>query len=88
MSLLGIQKEKIVKHQRIITNNVKSNLVLVEFDSITTKETALKSASKLKEDDNFKQVYINRDMTRAERIVEKQLRDERNKRNAALEEKD
>jgi hypothetical protein len=33
-------------------------------------------------------VYINKDMTRAERMAEKELRDERNKRNGELTEQD
>ena len=88
VTTLGVPKERIIKHQRIITNNDKSNLILVEFDSSTTRDTALKAASKLRGNNIYNQIYINRDMTKAERVVEKQLRDERNKRNAALEEKD
>jgi hypothetical protein len=42
---------------------------------------ALKGAKNLRDNDSYKGVYVNRDMTRTERIIQKQLRDDRNKRN-------
>jgi hypothetical protein len=88
VAALGVPKESIVRQHRIITNNDKSNLILVELDSTSTRDEALREAGKLRKIELYKTVYINRDMTKAERMVEKQLREERNKRNLALEEKD
>jgi hypothetical protein len=42
---------------------------------------ALKGAKNLRDSDTYKEVYVSRDLTRTERLIQNQLRDERNKKN-------
>jgi hypothetical protein len=84
---LGISVKSIKSHKRIKVNG-KPDLVIIEFDSETNRNEALKSARKLQGDAKYNMVFINKDMTKAERTIDKRLRDERNKRNAGLTEKD
>ena len=49
---------------------------------------ALRESTKLRNNPDFQNVYINRDKTRSERLLDKELRVERSKRNATLEEQD
>jgi hypothetical protein len=87
VAVLGVPRERILNQQRTITNNDKSNIILVEFDSHSTRDNALRTAGNLKGNASYERVFISRDMTKAERMAEKALREERNRRNSALTEK-
>ena len=67
-------------------NNESSNvpLIVLEFKEIEHQQLALKNSRELKNDENFKKVFINADKTPAERYEEKKLRETRNKENAKL----
>jgi hypothetical protein len=69
------------RFKRVKTNNEKPNLILIEFGEAVTLPSALRKAKNLRTNDKFKGVYVNKDMTRTERIIEKRLRDERNWKN-------
>jgi hypothetical protein len=75
-------------HKRIKTkNNEKPSLMLIEFHEAICVQLALSNAKKLRTDTKFKGVYVNKDITKTERIIVKQLRDERKRLNAGLTEK-
>ena len=59
-------------------------LIVVEFIDNSTRTKALLNSKKLKECDELKQIYINRDKTEAERQFDKEQRAERNKLNELL----
>lgn len=63
--------------------NEQSNPMVVEFVDIFAKNAAMKNSSKLKTSQH--KVFINHDLTEAERVIAKQLRDERNRLNSKLE---
>ena len=65
-------------------SNDKPPLIIVEFKTNGDQMTALKNSRNLKRKDQFNGIYINADKTAVERMDEKVLRDERNKRNAKL----
>ena len=56
--------------------------LLVEF--VDSEKSALKNARKLRSNSLYADVYVNRDMTKSERIVEANLRAVRKTRNEAL----
>jgi hypothetical protein len=66
----------------------KPGIIIVEFNSIETKEKIQKAAKKLSKETDYKGVYINRDLSKDEMLIEKQLRDERRKKNDELPEKE
>jgi hypothetical protein len=84
LTALGTRLTDMKSHKRIKTNYEKPNLILIEFhrfDSADMVAEPLSNAKKLRTNETFKGVYINRDMTKAERIIEKRLRDESNRKN-------
>ena len=85
---LDISRDKVVSQKRIRTKYEKTNLIQVEFRYHRFRDKALKESAELMNNPDFQNVNINKDKTRAERLIEKELRVERNKRNAALENKD
>jgi hypothetical protein len=80
LKVLGTNIRETCNHRRIEING-KPSLVIVEFKDPVNVPYALKEAKNLRENDSYKGVYVNRDMTRTERFIQKQLRDERNKKN-------
>ena len=92
----AIEKPTRIKKRKIITPEpnsnstaaqtvwVNSDLIRVRFKESATRTLALKNAKNLKDNEATKKYYINPEQTEAERNIEKQLRDERNKRNKAL----
>ncbi len=78
---LGTPLRDMKEYKRIKTNNEKPNLILIEFVDPVYRTDALGNAKNLRTNAKFKDAYINRDMTKAERIIEKRLRDERNRMN-------
>lgn len=95
MAELSLEKGDIKKNIRLkrkntttTSNSQNSNskppLMLVEFNSAEIQRTALRNAKKLKNSDKFKDVYVNADRTAIERMEDKVLREERDKRNRAL----
>ena len=85
---LSTQLVNLKSHKRIKTkNNEKPSLMLIEFHEACCVPVALSNSKKLRTNTKFKGVYINKDMTKTERIIGKQLRDERKRLNAMLTEK-
>ena len=80
------------RFRRIITNKPNANhkpaLLVVEFNSKNSKDTALKNSKTLREVEGFKEVYINKELTQSESAEEKRLRTERNNLNEKLPEGD
>jgi hypothetical protein len=88
VTALGAPKEKVIRFRRIKTRNDKSNLV-VEFDSDSTRDSALKGSGNLKSDNRYVNVYVYIvTLPPVERMAEKIQRDERNKQIAVLEKDD
>ena len=72
------------KITRFKSRDAKPGNLLLVCNSSVTKRTILSKANKLKDSTNFKNTYINNDLTLAQQQNEKELRTERNARNAAL----
>ena len=87
LTVLGTDLTTVKKYNRIKNKennmNAESNPLIIEFKENSTKASVLKNSSKLKSFNKYT-IYINNDLTEAERIVEKKLREERNKRNNLL----
>ena len=60
-------------------------LIRLEFNTKELQNKAIKESKNLKDNEPTKKIYINPDKTTLERLTEKKLREERNKRNAVLE---
>ncbi len=84
---LGMQVSTASQHKRFATKDNNPSLMLVEFDDPSILFHALREANNLRGKEKYKDVYVSRDMTKTKRIVEKRLRDERNKRNSELTER-
>ena len=66
-----------------IINNT-NNPILIKFNELKDKLSILKNSKKLKTFDTYK-IIINNDLTDSDRDFEKALKDERRKRNSALD---
>ena len=73
-----------IKLIRFEGKNGKHGPILVELESVTIKNQVLKSARKLREINEYKNVYINPDLTESEAALEKSIRSERDKKNEEL----
>ena len=62
-------------------SNQDLKLIKIEFKTTETKSLVCKSAHKLRSSQSFNNIYLNEDKTKAERMLDKKLRDERNTRN-------
>jgi hypothetical protein len=63
-------------------SNASPSLILLEFNSIGNQQTAIRNSNELRQENDFKKVYINPDKTLNERILDKKLREVRNDRNS------
>jgi hypothetical protein len=69
MLVLKASPHHIGKHRRIEING-KPSLVIVDLGCSVFAEDALKGVKyNLRENDSYKGVYVNRDMTRTERVI-------------------
>ena len=88
MILIEIGKSEVVpayvKRLRA-KNGENSGPIIVEFKEIYDRNSVLKSAKILRTKNGYKQIYINPDLTESERIMDHELRVERNKLNANLD---
>ena len=62
----------------------KSPLLIVEFTELVHQQTALRNAKYLRNFEQYKTTYVNKDLTPLEHATEMKLREERNKRYDAL----
>ena len=90
LTKLGAKISDIKRTSRITNTQQQEQqtpkLILVEFNEITKKEEVCKKAHTLrKAGDEFKGIYVNEDKTESQRKLEKELREERNRRNNELE---
>ena len=89
---LDIDKSSIKFHKRLkkrganTTNNTNPPLLLIQFNDKNTQRAALSKSKDLRQVEKFSKVFINQDRTESQRKLDKQLRDERKKRNAELPE--
>ena len=82
---LDVDRHGIRRSRRLNNKNgQQSNLVIVELDCEEARNNALKNSVKLAKT----KIYVNRDMTDAERQAERKLRAERNRKNNELEHSD
>ncbi|RNA03404.1 hypothetical protein BpHYR1_050160, partial [Brachionus plicatilis] len=97
LETLNIDRSKLKSHRRIKNTGRDDtgedtrrvlDMIVVEFKDEDTKQQTLRNARNLRDTDNFKSVYINPDRTPSERALDRQLRIERNRRNAELSEGD
>lgn len=88
----GIDEKKVKKRHQIKSKNntsAASNPVIIEFLNREDRNNMLKNAKMLRKEPKespLAKVYVNPDLTLAERIQAKALREERNKKNKELEE--
>lgn len=74
-----------VKSRRVgKSRDDQPRMAFVEFSDKATRDTILLSASKLKRDKKYSKVYIRPDLIKYEVLMERELRKERNERNAKL----
>ena len=66
-------------------NGENSGPIIVEFKEIYDRNSVLKSAKVLRTIEGYKKIYINPDLTESERIMDHELRTERNKLNGNLD---
>lgn len=66
----------------------KPGLIMVEFTKSEDKDKILKSTKQLRSTNEYKEVFINRDLTENELAEEKRLRDDRRIKNSELQETD
>ena len=79
------KKIEIKKVHRLRSNvENKPGPVVVELSSKEDRDLVLKSARNLKENENFREVFVNEDMTLIERLKHKELIRERNEKNQKL----
>ena len=71
MKAIGVKN--LVKKPRL-TRFQSNGFITMELDSVDTKMKVLKAAKELRESDDFKEVYINLDLTKAEYERHKELR--------------
>ena len=90
ISLVG--KDDEIEQKNFKVTRFKSKIVtkpgpiLVEFKDINDKKKILQLTKQLKDNEDYKNVYINKDLTESELAVEKRLRVDRRKKNAELTE--
>jgi len=65
-------------------DEAKPGPILVELGDVSLRNPVLLAAKKLRTSDDHKSIYISPDLTEAERQLDYQLRQERNKLNASL----
>ena len=91
LTTLEINKTEVKQFSRLKVNpsrpptNKDPALIRLEFKTKETQLKAIKESKNLKGSETTKNIYINPDKTALERLTEKKLREERNKRNASLE---
>ena len=94
LTTLNLNRTEMKQFNRIKTNpNRSANtrdsaLIRLEFMTKESQNKAIKESKNLKDNVSTKKIYINPDKTALERLTEKKLREERNKRNADLENED
>jgi hypothetical protein len=79
LTKLNVDTKCITYTRRFRSTNVGSRPppVLVQLINESDKFAVLKAAKELRKIDGYKDVYINPDMTQAERILDKQMRESR-----------
>ena len=88
LSVLNLSRDKVETQSRIKAKNAtKTNLILIKFKDRLHGQSALKEATKLRGRKEFDGIYLNKDKTKNERVVERDSRQDRNKRNALLGDK-
>ena len=87
LSKMQIDETKMKKFFRLRKTNSSNQpgLIIVEFHDLEDQTSAIKNSRLLKNDEEFKNIYINRDLTPAELELDKKLRTERNKKNSELQ---
>ena len=93
LSALEIDSSNVKNKKRIKRKNPNDGkgvplkpfeLIIVEFKKNSTQSKALLNSKNLKENDELKHIYINRDKTEVERLFDRDQRLERNRRNDLL----
>lgn len=88
LSTVGVDSVKIGEMYRLKSkSSTKPPPIVVQLSSREDRNEALKRSKHLRSDSKFDGVYINPDLTWAERVEAKELRQKRNDMNKELEEK-
>ncbi|RNA34349.1 hypothetical protein BpHYR1_002845, partial [Brachionus plicatilis] len=87
LEVLNLDRDQ-VKYQRRIksANGSPLDKIVVTFKETKFKQQAISKSKDLKDRTGFEQVYVNPDKTQCERVLERNLREERNRRNQELKE--
>jgi hypothetical protein len=73
LSVLNLSRDKVEKQSRIKAKNAtKTNLILIKFKDRSHGQCALKEATKLRGKIEFEGIYLNKDKTKNERVVERE----------------
>lgn len=85
LEVLNLDRDQ-VKYQRRIksANGSRLDKIVVTFKETKFKQQAISKSKDLKDRTGFEQVYVNPDKTQCERVHERNLREERNRRNQEL----
>ena len=79
---------RMVRRLRKREGDTRPALLVVSFKDSETQKTAIKNARLLRQSTDYNNVYINKDLTENERLLDKELRKQRDKRNSELEDED
>ncbi|RNA19897.1 hypothetical protein BpHYR1_029276, partial [Brachionus plicatilis] len=85
LEVLNLDRDQ-VKYQRRIksANGSRLDKIVVTFKETKFKQQAISKSKDLKDRTGFEQVYVNSDKTQCKRVLERNLRGERNRRNQEL----
>ena len=90
---MELRETRVKKARRISRRTDGSNaatagpvLLVVEMESTEAKLEILQKSKDLRKKEGYKDVYVNEDLTPSERIADRKLREERNRRNNELTE--
>ena len=90
---LQIEENKIRNTHKLIPRgitNENKHPILLEFNNVKDRNEMLKKARCLRDEpkeSSLAKIYVNPDLTLAERMMQKQLRDDRNEKNKELEDR-
>jgi hypothetical protein len=88
LDVLQLKRNDVELQRRVKTRNESANIIIVKFKELRYHTRALQNSGSLKRTQGMEGVYINRDRTRAERMDEKEARDNAKLINAVLTEVD
>ena len=84
LSELDVNMDMVKDMKKHLSKDGKSGVVVVSFKDLIYRNKALRNAKNLKDKAEFSRIFVNRDRSLNERMAEKAVRVERNKKNEEL----